>query len=79
MNTAISLLLFIVLDYELTKSKLNVEDDELLASENITGFSVSNSAFTKLNKHRKKLTPEEIEARNKKVSFTSFIIIVIIT
>ncbi|CAI2732022.1 unnamed protein product [Schistosoma spindalis] len=52
-------------DYELTKSKLRVEDDELLASENITGFNVSDSTFTKLNKHRKKLTPEEIEARNK--------------
>ncbi|CAH8605761.1 unnamed protein product [Schistosoma margrebowiei] len=57
-------------DYELTKSKLSVEDDELLASENITGFGVSNSTFTKLNKHRKKLTPEEIEARNKKAAET---------
>ncbi|CAH8623198.1 unnamed protein product [Schistosoma haematobium] len=57
-------------DYELTKSKLSVEDDELLASENITGFSVSNSTFTKLNNHRKKLTPEEIEARNKKAAET---------
>ncbi|CAH8622402.1 unnamed protein product [Schistosoma rodhaini] len=60
-------------DYELTKSKLKVEgiingneDDELLTSENITGFSLSNSAFTKLNNYRKKLTSIEIEARNKK-------------